>query len=111
MTATVESQRIEALRYANEVRLERARIRRTVGSLARVDGCHLVASYISNPPPCLLSARVEQVLAWPRRCGRQKAVRVLIAARVPDTFTVGRLTEAQRARLAEALTGDFGGRA
>lgn len=88
-------QRMEALVRANRVRTARADLKRLVrqGSLA-------VDVLLFEPPDCLLTAKVLDLLVCVPGIGIVKARRILRAHRISETKTVGGLSDRQRHELA-----------
>jgi hypothetical protein len=94
-----QQQRMEALRRANDIRSERARLkeRLRMGELAITD-------VLMDPPPCVLTAKVlDLVLAVPKY-GRVKANKLLERCRVSSSKTVNGLTPRQRKELLDLLS-------
>ena len=87
-------QRMDALRRANQVRSERARLK--VG-LKR--GTVTIASVLREPPEYLLTAKVIDVLMAAPKCGRVKSARIMDQCRVSPSKTVGGLSDRQRTEL------------
>ncbi len=91
-------QRMEALRRANDVRSERARLKDSLRT-----GEISIGSVLLNPPPCVYTAKVlDLVLAVPKY-GRVKANRLLERCRVSSSKTVNGLTPRQRKELIDML--------
>lgn len=93
-------QRLEALRRANDIRSERARLKERLraGELAITD-------VLADPPPCVHTAKVLDLLLAVPKYGRVKANKVLERCRVSPSKTVNGLTPRQRKELLEVLGG------
>jgi hypothetical protein len=92
-------QRMEALRKANDIRSERAKLKERLrrGEIA-------IADVLRDPPPCVSTAKVlDLVLAVPKY-GRVKANRLLERCRVSSSKTVNGLTPRQRKELLDMLS-------
>lgn len=92
-----------ALREANRIRYARAALRRETAALPYGQGRALVADVLENPPEFVLTARVFDVLRWPRYLGPGHARSILALAGCSDLRRVSELTERQRGVLAERL--------
>ena len=93
-----QQQRMEALRRANDIRSERARLKDSLryGDVGITD-------VLSDPPPCVATAKVlDLVLAVPKY-GRVKANKLLERCRVSSSKTVNGLTPRQRKELLDML--------
>lgn len=91
-------QRMEALRRANDIRSERAKLKERLrsGDVSLVD-------VLQDPPPCVHTAKVlDLVLAAPKY-GRVKANKLLERCRVSSSKTVNGLTPRQRKELVDML--------
>jgi hypothetical protein len=102
MSATIDAgqeQHLQALEYANRVRLARARMKRRIaaGELA-------AAEVILSCPWQAHSMSVSDLLMSQKRWGRARCRRLLIGLGVPENKQVGTLTERQRLALAAVLT-------
>lgn len=84
-----------ALRGANLIRRNRARLKRRI----RAGGS--IQAVIANPPKCARTATVEEALIWPHRMGKFRARRILRWADVSGTRTLGNLTDRERQSLRE----------
>jgi hypothetical protein len=89
-------QRLRALAKANEVRVERARLKREVAA-GRIELVRLVA----DPPSCVQTAKVRELLLVVPRTGPARADRVLARCRIAHAKTVGGLSDRQRAELVD----------
>jgi hypothetical protein len=93
-----QQQRMEALRRANDIRSERARLKEALRN-----GDVAITAVLSDPPPCVATAKVlDLVLAVPKY-GRVKANKLLERCRVSSSKTVNGLTPRQRKELLDML--------
>jgi hypothetical protein len=91
-------QRMEALRRANDIRSERARLKEGLRN-----GDVAIREVLVDPPPCVHTAKVlDLVLAVPKY-GRVKANKLLERCRVSSSKTVNGLTPRQRKELLDML--------
>lgn len=95
-----QQQRMEALRRANDIRSERARLKERLrtGDLGITD-------VLSDPPVCVHTAKVLDLLLAVPKYGRVKANRLLERCRVSPAKTVNGLTPRQRKELLDMLGG------
>jgi hypothetical protein len=95
-----QQQRMDALRRANDIRSERARLKERLrnGELA-------IGEVLGDPPPCVHTAKVLDLLLAVPKYGRVKANRVLERCRVSPARTVNGLTPRQRKELLDMLGG------
>lgn len=92
-------QRMEALRRANDVRSERARLKEQLRNREIS-----ITEILDNPPECVHTAKVfDLVLAVPKY-GRVKASKLLERCRVSSSKTVNGLTPRQRKELLDMLS-------
>lgn len=92
------SQRLEALKLANAVRTERATLKRDLkAGRTRIDDVLL------DPPDCVHSAKVADIMLAVPRYGRVKVTKVLQRCRISPSKTVIGLSERQRRELVDAL--------
>ncbi|MEA2438331.1 MAG: hypothetical protein QOF65_2887 [Thermoleophilaceae bacterium] len=91
-------QRMEALRRANAVRVERARLKRELKA-----GDVSAREVLTRPPEYLMTAKVFDVLLSLPKFGRVKATRCLNQCRISQSKTVGGLSERQRDELVALL--------
>jgi hypothetical protein len=92
------TQRMEALKRANEIRTERARLKRDLkGGRVQIHGLLL------GPPDYLLTAKVFDLLLAVPKYGRVKANRILTHCRISPSKTLGGLSERQRNELVSYL--------
>jgi hypothetical protein len=95
-----QQQRLEALRRANDIRSERARLKDELRS-----GDLALAELLLDPPACVHTAKVLDLLLAVPKFGRVKANRVLERCRVSPAKTVNGLTPRQRKELLDMLGG------
>ena len=95
-----QNQRMEALRRANDIRSERARLKEGLrtGEMAIVD-------ILADPPACVHTAKVMDLLLAVPKYGRVKANKVLERCRISPARTVNGLTPRQRKELLEMMGG------
>lgn len=90
---------MDALRRANDIRSERARLKESLRN-----GDIAIIEVLSDPPPCVATAKVlDLVLAVPKY-GRVKANKLLERCRVSSSKTVNGLTPRQRKELLDMLS-------
>lgn len=89
-------QRLEALRRANEVRTARAAVKEQLRMRQLA-----FADLLNDPPACVRTARVLQMLLAVPGMGDAKATRVLRAHGISANKTVGGLSLRQRRALME----------
>ena len=87
-------QRLRALRLANEIRSARAKLKKDLAS-----GKLELAQILAQPPECVRTARVRDVLLVLPKIGSVKAGRILADCGIAHSKTLGGLTERQRAEL------------
>ncbi len=91
-------QRMDALQRANEIRTQRARLKRDLKA-ARVS----IDTLLLKPPEYLETAKVFDMLLAVPKYGRVKANKVLQHCRISPSKTIGGLSERQRAELVSLL--------
>jgi hypothetical protein len=91
-------QRMEALQKANEIRSQRAQLKKGLKS-GEVD----IIDVLTAPPEYLKTAKVIDLLLVVPKYGRVKATRVLTRCRISQAKTVGGLSDRQRAELVDLL--------
>ncbi len=92
------TQRMEALRRANEIRTERARLKRDLkAGRAQIHGLLL------DPPEFLQTAKVFDLLLAVPKYGRVKVNRILNVCRISPSKTIGGLSQRQRNELVSYL--------
>lgn len=92
-------QRTRALHHANEIRLARAQLKRRVA-----EGKISAAEVILSCPWEIESMAVTDLLMSQRRWGHTRCRKLLTAIPLPETKTVGSMTDRQRRTLAAMLT-------
>ncbi len=92
-------QRIDALHRANEIRALRAQLKRDL----RADTTSIDA-LLWDPPACLQTAKVLDILLAVPKIGKVKATTILDSCRVSPSKTFGGLTDRQRAELTARLS-------
>ena len=100
-SATVDAgqeQHLQALRYANRVRLARAQLKREVAA-----GELSAGEVILNSPWQANSMSISDLLMSQKRWGRTRCRRLLVSLSVPENKQVGTLTVRQREALAAML--------
>jgi len=85
---------MRALRHANEIRTERARLKRELAS-----GRGRIDAIIAQPPEFAKTAKVYDLLLALPRVGPARAARSLTHCRIAPSKTVAGLTERQRHEL------------
>ena len=88
-------QHMQALQVANKVRLARAELKRKIGL-----GTLTVAEVIVTCPSEACSMTIAELLTSQRRWGTTRASKFLADIGMPETKTVGSMTERQRGLLA-----------
>ena len=91
-------QRRDALQRANEIRSQRAQLKRDLKG-GRVHIHHLLA----DPPEYLGTAKVFDMLLAVPKYGRVKANKVLMTCRISPSKTIGGLSQRQRDELITLL--------
>lgn len=92
------TQRMDALRRANEIRSERARLKKDLKA-----GRRKIHSLLLDPPEYLMTAKVFDLLLAVPKYGRVKVNRVLTHCRISPSKTIGGLSERQRNELVSYL--------
>jgi hypothetical protein len=91
-------QRMDALRRANEIRVQRARLKKELKS-----GMVMIEDVLADPPEFVGTAKVFDMLLAVPKFGRVKAAKFLNQCRISQSKTVGGLSERQRAELVGLL--------
>ena len=91
-------QRMEALRRANDIRSQRAKLKRDLKS-----GQTTIQRVIASPPDYVLTAKVFDMLMAVPKYGKVKATKFLNHCRISHGKTMGGLSERQRNELLELL--------
>jgi hypothetical protein len=92
------TQRMEALKRANDIRTRRARLKRDLKA-----GKVKVQGLLLDPPEYLQTAKVFDLLLAVPKYGRVKANRILNQCRISPSKTIGGLSERQRNELVSYL--------
>lgn len=98
-------QHMQALAYANRVRLSRAALKRSIGS-----GETTAAEVVRDAPWFTESMTLIELLTSQRRWGRTRARKVLLALALNENKRLGTLTDRQRSMLAGQLEARSSGR-
>jgi hypothetical protein len=93
-----QPQHMQALRRANEVRLARAELKRRVG-----DGEISAADVVLNTPWEAASMTIFELLGSQHRWGSTRCRKFLAEIGLPETKTVGSMTDRQRRALATLI--------
>ena len=88
------AQRLEALRRANEIRIGRARVKRTLAS-----GGVRVTEILAAPPECVKTLKVQALLLALPKYGPARVARLLAQCQISSAKTVAGLSERQRGDL------------
>jgi hypothetical protein len=91
-------QRMDALQRANEIRTQRAKLKRDLKG-GRVS----IHDLLLQPPAYLETAKVFDMLLAVPKYGRVKVNKVLSQCRISPSKTIGGLSERQRSELVSAL--------
>lgn len=89
---------MDALSRANEIRTQRAQLKRDLKA-ARVS----IHTLLMNPPEYVETAKVFDMLLAVPKYGRVKANKVLQQCRISPSKTIGGLSERQRTELVSML--------
>ena len=87
-------QRLRALAQANEVRTARAKLKKELAS-GKVE----LVQILADPPACVRTARIRDVLLVVPKIGSVRAGRILAQCRIAHSKTLGGLTDRQRGEL------------
>lgn len=93
-----DGQRMEALKRANNIRSERAKLKRDLKA-----GKQLITVLLASPPEYLRTAKVADILISVPKFGRVKTNRILTQCRISPSKTIGGLSERQRVELTACL--------
>ncbi len=91
-------QRRRALERANQLRVQRARLKRDL-----VTGRVSIHPFILDPPDYIQTAKVAHMLLAMPKCGRVKVDKLLTQARISPSKTFGGLSQRQRDELVRLL--------
>jgi hypothetical protein len=100
---TAEPQRLRALERANEIRLERAVLKRRIAA-----GQVSAAEVILSPPQSAETWSIGDLLMSQRRWGTTRCRRFLARNSIIETKHIGTLTERQKNLLAQSLAPTLG---
>ena len=92
------AQRMDALKRANEIRTQRARLKRELKA-----GRTQIHGLLLDPPGYLETAKVFDLLLAVPKYGRVKVNRILTQCRISPSKTIGGLSERQRGELVSYL--------
>jgi S13-like H2TH domain len=92
------TQRMEALKRANEIRTRRARLKRELKA-----GRTQIHGLLLDPPEYVQTAKVFDLLLAVPKYGRVKVNRILTHCRISPSKTIGGLSERQRNELVSYL--------
>jgi len=92
------TQRLDALNRANDVRTQRAKLKKDLKS-----GRHSIHTLLLDPPEFILTAKVFDMLLAVPKYGRVKVNKVLTQCRISPSKTIGGLSERQRNELVRLL--------
>ena len=91
-------QRMKALRKANDIRSQRAQLKRDLKA-SKVK----IQALLRDPPEYVQTAKVIDMLMAVPKYGRVKTNRILNQCRISPSKTIGGLSERQRAELVAQL--------
>jgi hypothetical protein len=89
---------MEALNRANEIRTQRAQLKRDLKA-----GRRSIHDLLLEPPEFVETAKVFDMLLAVPKYGRVKANKILLQCRISPSKTIGGLSERQRAELVSML--------
>lgn len=89
---------MDALRRANEIRSQRAKVKKELKS-----GERSLHELIGDPPEFLKTAKVFDIIVAAPKYGKVKATRLLNQCRISQGKTLGGLSERQRDELVDLL--------
>jgi len=92
------NQRLAALARANEIRSQRAQLKRDLKG-----GRISIQQLLGKPPSYLETAKVSDMLLAVPKYGRVKVNKILHTCRISPSKTIGGLSERQRAELVTLL--------
>jgi hypothetical protein len=92
------TQRMEALKRANDIRTRRARLKRDLKS-----GRSKIHGLLLDPPEYVQTAKVFDLLLAVPKYGRVKVNRILTQCRISPSKTIGGLSQRQRTELVSYL--------
>jgi len=91
-------QRMEALQRANEIRTQRAQLKRDLKA-----GRRSIHDLLLEPPVYVETAKVVDLLLAVPKYGRVKANKILASCRISPSKTIGGLSPRQRTELVSML--------
>jgi hypothetical protein len=91
-------QRMDALQRANEIRTQRAKLKRDLKA-----GRASIHDLLKSPPEYLETAKVFDMLLAVPKYGRVKVNKILVTCRISPSKTIGGLSERQRNELVSML--------
>ena len=92
------NQRMDALARANQIRIQRAQLKRDLKS-----GRRSIHSLLLDPPEYVETAKVFDMLLAVPKYGRVKVNKILAHCRIAPSKTIGGLSERQRSELISLL--------
>lgn len=96
---TTKPQHIASLERANEVRLDRAKLKREIGANDRV-----LLRVLDTPPECVMTASIMELLKSQRRWGATRSRKLLYrCGGIPEGHMIKDLTTRQRQAIAAEL--------
>jgi hypothetical protein len=98
VSARSTQRRLVSLARANQVRVERAHLKRVLAA-----GSVMFTEVLANPPACARTATVGDLLLSVPGIGPAKRDRVLANCRIANTKTIRGLSDRQRAALTDRL--------
>jgi hypothetical protein len=100
-------QRMEALAFANAVRVRRARVKRDIAASAADVARQKAVRHVADPERALHTMKVLDLLLALPKVGRVKANRTINRMRISPSKTLAGLSERQRAELVRLLREPF----
>src|ERR1700756_3071056 len=92
------NQRMDALARANQIRIQRAQLKRDLKS-----GRLSIRALLLEPPEYVETAKVFDMLLAVPKYGRVKVNKVLVQCRISPSKTIGGLSQRQRTELVSML--------
>jgi hypothetical protein len=92
------NQRMDALARANEIRIQRAQLKRDLKA-----GRRSIHSLLLDPPEYVETAKVFDMLLAVPKYGRVKVNKILSYCRISPSKTIGGLSERQRRELVDLM--------
>ena len=92
------NQRMDALARANQIRIQRAQLKRDLKA-----GRRSIHSLLLEPPEYVETAKVFDMLLAVPKYGRVKVNKVLLQCRISPSKTIGGLSQRQRTELVSML--------